>query len=102
MDDDFRPRPYPPSVLAGGAVLVAVLAAIVVSVLMVSAASVDGPHLSRDARTSRPAPTAPAFPAAPSAPTVAGETATQTSFEGFLDRLIPQFPALDRLTQPAP
>jgi hypothetical protein len=92
-DDDFQPRAYPPSILIGGAGLIAVLAGIVTSVLMVSAASVDVPHLS-------PAPRIPvaATPAA-TATAVAVEPAPQNNLEGFVAHLTPQLPALDHLLQ---
>ncbi len=102
MDDDFQPRPYPPSVVAGGAALVVVLGAIVVSVLMVSSASVDVPRISPQARTPQPTSTSAAVPASPTAAAVAGQPAAPTGSDGFLDDLIPKFPALDRLTLPSP
>jgi hypothetical protein len=90
-DDDFQPRAYPPSILIGGAGLIAVLAGIVASVLMVSAASVDVPHLSpRIPPAARPAATATA---------VAVEPTPQNSLEGFVAHLTPELPALDRLLQ---
>jgi hypothetical protein len=92
-DSDFQPRAYPPSILIGGAALVVVLTGIVVSVLMVSAASVDVPRLSPAARI----PTA-VTPTA-TAPAVAGEPTPQNHLEGFLAHLTPQLPALDRLLQ---
>jgi hypothetical protein len=92
-DDDFQPRAYPPSILIGGAGLVVVLTGIVVSVLMVSAASVGVQHMSPAARIQRPATTAP------TAVAVAGEPAPQNGLEGFVNRLTPQLPALDRLLQ---
>ena len=92
-DDEFQPRAYPPSILIGGAGLVVVLTGIVVSVLMVSAASVGVPHLHPAARI-QPAATPP-----PTAVAVAGEPARQNSLEGFVSHLTPQLPALDRLLQ---
>jgi hypothetical protein len=95
MDDSdiqaFQPRAYPPSILIGGAGLVVVLAGIVVSVLMVGAASANVPHLS---------PAAHIPPAAtPTAVAVAGEPTPQNNLEGFVAHLTPQLPALDRLLQ---
>ncbi len=99
MDDSdiqaFQPRAYPPSVLIGGAGLVVVLAGIVVSVLMVSAASVTVPHLSPAAHIPPAAtPTATATVTA-----VAGEPTPPNNLEGFVAHLTPQLPALDRLLQ---
>lgn len=91
--DEFQPRAYPPSILIGGAGLVVVIAGLVVSVLMVSAASVSGPHLSPAARIP-PAAT----PMAP-ATAVAGEPTPQNNLEGFVAHLTPQLPAFDRLLQ---
>ncbi|MCX2934590.1 hypothetical protein ORI20_30435 [Mycobacterium sp. CVI_P3] len=93
-DDDFQPKAYPPSILIGGAGLVVVLTGIVVSVLMVSAASVDHEHTSPRARTPHPASTSAA-----TATAVAGEPSPQNGLEGFIARLTPQLPALDRLVQ---
>jgi hypothetical protein len=92
-DDDFQPRAYPPSILIGGAGLVVVLAGIVVSVLMVSAASVNVPHLSPAAHIP------PATTPTATATAVAGEPTPQNNLEGFVAHLTPQFPALDRLLQ---
>ena len=92
-DNEFRPRAYPPSILIGGAGLVLVLAGIVVSVFMVSAASVEVPRLSPVVRI--PAAATPA--AAPTA--VAEIPAPPNSLEGFIAHLPPQLPALDRLLQ---
>ena len=93
-DDDFQPRAYPPSILIGGAALVVVLTGIVVSVLMVSAASVGVPHMHPAARI-QPAATPPP----PTAVAVAGEPAQPNSLEGFVSHLTPQLPAFDRLFQ---
>lgn len=92
-DDDFREPAYPPSILIGGAALVAVLAGIVVSVLMVSATSVDIHPMTPGARTPH------AVTTAPQAPTAAAEPPAQNGLEAFLNRLTPQLPALDRLLQ---
>jgi hypothetical protein len=89
----FQPRAYPPSILIGGAGLVVVLTGIVVSVLMVSASSVDVPHMSPQAHLQRAATTVPPATA------VAGEPAPQNAFEGFVNQLTPRLPALDRLLQ---
>ena len=96
-DDEFQPRAYPPSILIGGAGLVLVLCGIVVSVLLVSAASVEVPHLSPVARVPPVATPAAAPTAAPTA--VAAEPPAPNNLEGFVAHLTPQFPALDRLLQ---
>ncbi|AQT78771.1 hypothetical protein B1R94_05160 [Mycolicibacterium litorale] len=98
MDDDYQPPAYPPSILVGGAALVVALVAIVVSVLLVSAASVA-------VRSDRPAVPNPApAPARTFQPAtaVAVQPATGPSLDGVVDRLIPQFPDLDRLLAPSP
>jgi hypothetical protein len=89
--DDFQPRAYPPSILIGGAGLVVVLAGIVVSVLRVSASSVDVPHMSPQAHLQRAATTAPP------ASVVAGEPAPQNALDGFANQLTPRLPAFDHL-----
>jgi hypothetical protein len=93
--DEFQPRAYPPSILIGGAGLVAVIAGLVVSVLMVSAASVSGPHVSPAARI----PPAAISTAPATATAVAGEPAPRNNLEGFVAHLTPQLPALDHLLQ---
>jgi hypothetical protein len=95
-DDDFQPRAYPPSILIGGAGLVVVLAGIVVSVLMVSAASVNVQHPSPAARI-QPAATTTIGTATATA--VAVEPAPQNGLESFLKQLTPKLPALDHLVQ---
>ncbi|WP_179476358.1 hypothetical protein [Mycolicibacterium vinylchloridicum] len=92
-DDDFQPRAYPPSILLGGAGLVVVLAGLVVSVLMVSAASVGAPRPSPAARI----PAAPTMTATPTA--VAGDSTPRNNLDGFVAHLTPQLPALDRVLQ---
>ena len=94
MDEDFQPRAYPPSILIGGAALVVVLTALVVSVLMVSAASVRTPHPPPMARVQPAATTT-----APTATAIAGEPTPPTGVDGFVSHLTPQLPALDRLLQ---
>ncbi|WP_431237330.1 hypothetical protein ACQ86B_21540 [Mycolicibacterium aichiense] len=95
-DDDFQQPAYPPSVLFGGAALLAVLGGIVASVLMVSAASVD---IDRSHPTSRSQPAAhPASPA-PVRPSPPAEPGAQTSLDVFVSRLAPQLPGLDELLQ---
>lgn len=92
-DDDYQQPAYPPSVLFGGAALLAVLGGIVASVLMVSAASVDihhSPPAPRSQPAAHPAPVRPAASAEPEAP---------NSLEVFVNRLVPQLPALDQLLQ---
>ncbi|KDF00774.1 hypothetical protein Y900_018005 [Mycolicibacterium aromaticivorans JS19b1 = JCM 16368] len=95
-DDDYQQPAYPPSVLFGGAALLAVLGGIVASVLMVSAASVDI-HRSHPTPGGQPAayPASPA-PVRPSAP---AEPAGQNSLDAFVSRLAPQLPGLDQLLQ---
>lgn len=92
-EDDFQPRAYPPSILLGGAGLVVVLAGLVVSVLMVGAASVDAPHRSPAVRVP-PAATMTATPTA-----VAGDPTPPNNLDAFVGRLTPQLPALDRVLQ---
>jgi hypothetical protein len=92
-DDDFQPRAYPPSIVLGGVGLVVVLAGLVVSVLMVSAASVSGPRQFPVARTP-PAATMTATPTA-----VAGDPVPRNNLDGFVAHLTPQLPALDRVLQ---
>ncbi|WP_445166868.1 hypothetical protein ACTXG7_24005 [Mycolicibacterium sp. Dal123E01] len=96
MDDSeieaFQPRAYPPSILIGGAGLVGVLAGIVVSVLMVSAASVAVP------------PPGPAvrIPPAVSARTVtpvADQPTPANNLEIVVTQLTPRMPAFDQLLQ---
>ncbi|APE16633.1 hypothetical protein [Mycolicibacterium pallens] len=89
-DDDFHQPAYPPSVLFGGAALVAVLGGIVAAVLIVSANSVDIHHVPPAPRTQQAAPAVRA-PAAPAAP------AAQNNLEVVVNRLTPQLPGLDRL-----
>ncbi len=94
-DDDYQQPAYPPSVLFGGAALLAVLGGIVASVLMVSAASV-GIHHSPPAPRSQPA----AHPASPAPVRPApAEPEAHDSLEVFINRLTPQLPGLDRLLQ---
>jgi hypothetical protein len=92
-DDDFQPRPYPPSIVLGGVGLVVVLAGLVVSVLTVSADSVRVPRQFPVARIP-PAATMPATPTA-----VAEVPAPQNNLDGFVAHLTPQLPALDRVLQ---
>ncbi|BBX09798.1 hypothetical protein [Mycolicibacterium aichiense] len=95
-DDDFQQPAYPPSVLFGGAALLAVLGGIVASVLMVSAASVDVhrvPPAPRSQPAAHPASPAPVRPAPPA------ESGAQNSLELLVDRLVPQLPGLDQLLQ---
>jgi len=88
-EDGFQPRAYPPSILIGGAGLVAVLAGIVVSVLMVSTASVAVPH-------PRPAvPIPPAVTARPVTP-VADQSTAPNNLEIVVTHLTPRLPALDQ------
>lgn len=94
MDDDYQEPAYPPSILIGGAALVAVLAGIVVSVLMVSAASVDVHPVSPRARIQQSATLASTAPTAGTQ-----EPPAQNGLEAFVDRLTPRLPALDRLLQ---
>ena len=96
-EDDFQPRAYPPSILIGGAGLVVVLSGIAVSVIMVSAASVNVPHMSPRARI-QPAATTTATATA-TATAVTGQPTPQNSLEGFVFHLTPQLPAFDRLFQ---
>lgn len=99
MDDSdiqvFRPRAYPPSILIGGAGLVVVVTGIVVSVLMVSSASIAIPH-APPAPHIQPAVT---MPTAPSTVAAADEPAPPNNLDGFTAHLTPQFPGFDRLLQ---
>ncbi|MBB3605432.1 hypothetical protein FHT40_005119 [Mycolicibacterium sp. BK556] len=92
-DQGFQPRAYPPSILIGGAGLVVVLAGLVVSVLMVSAASVTAPRLSPAVRVP-PAATMTATPTA-----VAGDPTPRNYLDAFVAHLTPQLPAFDRVLQ---
>jgi hypothetical protein len=90
--ETFEQPVYPPSVLFGGAALMVVLAGIVVSVLQVSAASVDVHHLSPRPPAAHAATIASTAPAAP-APTA------QNGLEEFVSELNPRLPGLDRVLQ---
>ncbi|MGY4712315.1 hypothetical protein ACXDF8_22600 [Mycolicibacterium sp. CBM1] len=95
--EGYQPRAYPPSVLIGGAALIVVLVALVVSVVMVSAASVDGRRESPASRMPRPTTSTAPMPTA-----VAGQPPADDPLGGLLTHLTPQMPSLDRLLESTP
>ncbi|WP_149439105.1 hypothetical protein [Mycolicibacterium sp. P1-5] len=96
MDDSeieaFEQPTCPPSILFGGAALMIVLVGIVVSVLRVSAASVDIHHLSPRPPVQHAATIATTAPVAPG-------PAAQNGLEEFVNDLTPRLPGLDRVLQ---